>query len=45
MIRTAFTIPEWLTLVLMPIAFGLLMLEFLRQTARPPRRKQAATGL
>ncbi|MAY86452.1 MAG: C4-dicarboxylate ABC transporter permease [Pseudooceanicola sp.] len=45
MIRTAFTIPEWLTLVLMPVAFGLLTLEFLRQTARPPRRTQAATGL
>ena len=45
MIRSAWAVPEWLTLVLLPMAFVLLTLEFLRQAALPPAAGKTAAGL
>ena len=45
MIRTAFTIPEWWTLSVVPLSFALIAIEFLRQAIRPPARPLTETGL
>ena len=45
MVRTAFVFPEWWLLSIMPLGFGLIALEFLRQVLRGPRARGAATGL
>ncbi|WP_233270428.1 TRAP transporter small permease [Chachezhania sediminis] len=42
MIRTAFTIPEWWVLSVMPAAFALLTIEFVRQAIRPPGTPELA---
>ena len=45
MIRAAFAVPEWLVLSVMPLGFGLLALEFLRQALRGPVRVTGLQGL
>jgi TRAP-type C4-dicarboxylate transport system permease small subunit len=45
MIRTSFTIPEWWTLAVVPLSFGLIALEFLRQAIWPPGRHRSPQGL
>jgi TRAP-type C4-dicarboxylate transport system permease small subunit len=45
MIRTAFTIPEWWILAIVPVAFTILALEFLRQAIRPPTAPAGAPEL
>ena len=45
MIRTAFIIPEWWVLSVMPFAFCLIAAEFARQIIRPPSRGDAQSGL
>ncbi|MDE0783786.1 MAG: TRAP transporter small permease [Planktomarina sp.] len=45
MIRTAFVIPEWWVLSIMPASFTLLALEFLRQAISPSRNFTTPKGL
>ncbi len=45
MIRTAFTIPEWWVLAVMPASFLLITFEFARQLVTPPQAAQEKTGL
>ncbi|NNE52782.1 MAG: TRAP transporter small permease [Sulfitobacter sp.] len=44
-IRTAFIIPEWWVLSVMPLAFTLIAAEFARQILHPPTRGDAQSGL
>lgn len=45
MIRTAFTVPEWWVLSVMPTSFLLITLEFARQVITPPERGVEKIGL
>lgn len=45
MIRTAFVVPEWWVLSVMPVAFVLIALEFARQVVHPPGRRTGQAGL
>lgn len=45
MIRTAFTIPEWWTLSVVPLSFALIAVEFLRQAIWPSVRASTEAGL
>ncbi len=45
MIRTAFVIPEWWVLSVMPLTFGLIAGEFLRQILHPHGRRADRSGL
>ncbi|SFP96656.1 TRAP transporter small permease [Tranquillimonas alkanivorans] len=45
MIRTAFTIPEWWVLSVLPVSLALMCVEFLRQAAAPRSGARQATGL
>lgn len=45
MIRTAFVVPEWWVLSVMPASFVLIALEFARQIVHPPQRNADKAGL
>ncbi|SIT14055.1 TRAP-type C4-dicarboxylate transport system, small permease component [Roseivivax lentus] len=45
MIRTAFVVPEWWVLSVMPTSFLLITVEFARQALNPPVRSTEKTGL
>ncbi len=45
MVRTALVFPEWWALAIVPVAFALIALEFLRQIVRPPALSRTASGL
>lgn len=44
-IRTAFDVPEWWVLSVLPVAFSLMAAEFLRQVIRPARWRDTRSGL
>lgn len=44
-IRTAFDVPEWWVLSVLPLAFTLISAEFLRQILHPADRRNTQSGL
>ncbi len=44
-IRTAFDVPEWWVLSVLPVSFALIASEFLRQMIRPARSAKTQSGL